>query len=168
MKRLLYIFWAIKIALPYTGLCQEAKLFVKLGHTGAINSIAFSPDGQFLISGSEDNTIRLWDLKSGEWKRIFKGHGEAVSSVLFSADGKTIFSGSHDRTAKLWNLENGELIRTYEGHKGRILDIAIKDSLLITASDDQTAKVWSITSGKRIASISHIGLVYCVVVAQII
>lgn len=72
------------------------------GHTGAIYSIAISPDCKTIASGSEDKTVRLWHLETGELIGTFTGHTEQVNAVAFSRDGQTLVSGSHDKTIKIW------------------------------------------------------------------
>jgi WD40 repeat protein len=83
-----------------------------------VYSVAFSPDGKHVISGSQDNTLRLWDVRSG--KSIgspFKGHTQAVYSVAFSPDGTKIASGSWDKTLRLWDARNGHRVSMpFTGH----------------------------------------------------
>ncbi len=67
-------------------------------------TVNFSPDGKTLVSGSVDNTIKLWNQSTGEEIRTLKGHDNFVRGVNFSPDGKTLVSGSADKTIKLWNL----------------------------------------------------------------
>ncbi|MDB9429041.1 AAA family ATPase, partial [Microcystis aeruginosa CS-555/01A07] len=86
------------------------------GHDSAVYSVNFSPDGKTLVSGSDDNTIKLWNVETGEEIRTLKGHDSYLSSVNFSPDGKTLVSGSDDNTIKLWNVETGQEIRTLKGH----------------------------------------------------
>ena len=74
------------------------------GHTGAVWSVAFSPDGTILASGAADNTITLWDMTTGEPIVTLEGHTDEVYSVAFSPDGKMIVSASRDRTIKLWDV----------------------------------------------------------------
>ncbi|MEM9266034.1 MAG: TIR domain-containing protein, partial [Cyanobacteria bacterium P01_F01_bin.13] len=81
------------------------------GHDDQVQSVGFSPDGKTLVSGSSDNTIKLWDVETGEEIRSFNGHDDDVWSVGFSPDGKTLVSGSSDNTIKLWDVETGEEIR---------------------------------------------------------
>ncbi|WP_414756268.1 WD40 repeat domain-containing protein, partial [Anabaena sp. CCY 9910] len=85
------------------------------GHREGVWSVSFSPDGKTLASGSEDNTIKLWNLETGNQIRTLKGHSNFVYSVSFSPDGKTLASGSKDNTIKLWHLETGNQIRTLNG-----------------------------------------------------
>ena len=73
------------------------------GHSYSVNSVAFSPDGQSILSGSKDKTIKLWDKGSGKMLKSFEGHSNSVNSVAFSPDGQSILSGSSDKTIKLWD-----------------------------------------------------------------
>jgi WD40 repeat protein len=88
---------------------QEAKEPITLkGHTISVHSVAFSPDGKQIVSGSFDKTIKLWDAVTGKEILTFKGHTDPVFSVAFSPDGKRIVSGSHDGTVKVWEMPTGK------------------------------------------------------------
>ena len=80
------------------------------------DSVAFSPDGRTIASGSDDHTIKLWDAASGRELRTLQGHTGHVNSVAFSPDGRTIASGSGDNTIKLWDAASGRELRTLQGH----------------------------------------------------
>jgi WD40 repeat protein len=76
------------------------------GHILAVTSVAFSPDGKHLASGSGDGTIKLWDVATRQEVRTLKGHTRGVTSVAFSPDGKLLASGSWDGTIKLWDISD--------------------------------------------------------------
>ncbi|KAM3094798.1 TIR domain-containing protein, partial [Phormidesmis sp. 146-12] len=88
------------------------------GHSDAVRSVSFSPDGQTVVSGSHDGTVKLWDRQGRELQTL-KGHSSSVLSVSFSPDGQTIASGSHDGTVKLWDRQGREL-QTLKGHSSYV------------------------------------------------
>jgi len=76
---------------------QKLELVVQTGHSGSVNSVAYSPDGKLLASGGSDGVIKLWHVPTGSELRALSGHADAVRSVAFSPDGKVIASGSAER-----------------------------------------------------------------------
>ena len=87
-----------------TPVATAIPLFTLTGHGGSVGSVAFSPDGSTLASGSYDETIKLWDVARGTELRTLHGHSDWVWSVAFSPDGSTLASGSFDHTVKLWDV----------------------------------------------------------------
>ncbi|WPJ63473.1 hypothetical protein SMAC4_13645 [Sordaria macrospora] len=96
---------------PAMELDWNACLQTLEGHSIRVNSVAFSPDGQRLASGSH-NTIKIWDPASGSCLQTLKGHRSIVNSVVFSPDGQRLASGSHDNTIKIWNPASGSCLQT--------------------------------------------------------
>lgn len=90
-----------------------------------VNSVAISPDGKYIVSGSWDRSIGVWDLKTGKMVRRLIGHKKMVTSVTISKDGKYIVSGSLDKTVKIWELEKGKLVQALKGHVTRVMSVAI-------------------------------------------
>ena len=82
----------------------DGKLLHALtGHTGWVNSVAYSPDGQQIVSGSHDKTVKIWDANTGKELHTLTGHNGSVFSVAFSPDGQRIVSGGGDKTVKIWD-----------------------------------------------------------------
>jgi WD40 repeat protein len=82
----------------------SGKIATLRGHEDIVWSVAFSPDGRTLATGSRDKTARLWEVASGKEIAMLRGHENIVRSVAFSPDGRTLATGSHDKTARLWPL----------------------------------------------------------------
>ncbi|MFX1365113.1 MAG: TIR domain-containing protein [Promethearchaeota archaeon] len=132
------------------GLLKEFK-----PHDYAIYSLSISPDRKYIITGSADKTVKVWELESGNSFQILEGHELEVTSVNISSDGSRIVTGSEDKTVKLWKLETGNLLRNFTGHKGAIFGTLItpNDKYIISISEDKTAKIWNWFNKKLLRSL---------------
>jgi eukaryotic-like serine/threonine-protein kinase len=112
-----------------------------IGHTGAILSVAFSPNSKCVLTVSADRTARLWDTETGQVKAVLKGASEAVA---FSPDGKRVLTGSEDHTARLWDVETGQEKLALVGHTGIVYSVAFSPdgNRVLTGSHDSTARMW--------------------------
>ena len=120
-------------------------------------SVAIAPNDQTFITGSSQTnaisssktqTLKQWDLATGQLVKTFEGHQGDVRSVAISPDGQTLVSGSTDETIKLWDLASGRLFTTLEGHQAGVLSLAISadGQTLASSSSDRTLKLWDIAS----------------------
>ncbi|MBV9689061.1 MAG: TIR domain-containing protein [Ktedonobacteraceae bacterium] len=125
------------------------------GHTGSVWSVVISPDGQSLVSGSWDKTIKVWNVQTGHLLRSLKGHTGSVWSVVISPDGQSLVSGSGDKTIKVWNVQTGNLLRSLKGHTDAVSSIAISPDgqILVSGSEDETIKVWNVRTGDLLRSL---------------
>ncbi|MCT7952667.1 serine/threonine protein kinase [Ancylothrix sp. C2] len=142
------------------------------GHSLGVNSVAISPDGHTIVSGSCDKTIKIWNLQTGNVIRTLSGHSDWVDSVAISPDGQTLVSGSKDKTIKIWNLQTGNVIRTlssyFIGHSDSVNSVAISPDgqTLFSGSADSTIKIWNLQTGNLIRTIpAHYNGVNCVAIS---
>ena len=99
-------------------------LFTVYGHTGSVNSVVFSPDGSRIVTGSDDQTAKLWDAQSGTPILELKGHTAAVTSVAFSPDNSRVVTGSDDKTARVWDARSGTCLLELKGHTVPVSGVA--------------------------------------------
>ena len=127
---------------------------VLFNHTDQVNSLAFSLDGTFLVSGSSDNTANLWDIQTGGVIKTFHGHTRPVWSVSISPDCSVIASGSLDNTIQLWDAQTWVCYCVIDGHSDDVNSVSFSPTnpkLLISASDDGTIRQWGV-DGHQIGS----------------
>jgi WD40 repeat protein len=145
---------------------EEVRPFA--GHTGVIGCVAFAPDGKRAVTGSDDQTVRVWEVASGKEMLRLSGHTEEALAVAFAPDGSRIISGGRDRTLRLWDVATGKELRRFTGHTERITGVAFAPDgrRLLSASGDGTVRLWDAESGKELHRFTgHTGPVNCVAVA---
>jgi WD40 repeat protein len=111
-----------------------------IGNTSEVFSVAFSSDGKYALTGSNDWTARLWNVRTGREVRTFAGHTGGVTSIAFSPDGRYLLTGSIDRTARLWNIRSGKEVRTFSGSAVMLFGVAFSPDgkYVVAASGDKT------------------------------
>ena len=128
-------------------------------------SVAWSADQRRALSGSDDKTVRLWDVETGRCLRVLEGHTSAVWSVAWSADQRRALSGAQDKTVRLWDVETGRCLRVLEGHTTRSLSVAwsADQRHALSGSDDKTVRLWDVETGRCLRVLEgHTGDVWSV------
>lgn len=118
-------------------------------HAGEVYAVAFSPDGKLLATGSDDKTVKLWQMPEGKKTKTLTGHYFGILSVAYSPDGKLLASGSLDNSAKLWEMPEGTLAKTQTGHTLGVRSVAFspKGDILALGSWDKTVNLWQMPDG---------------------
>jgi WD40 repeat protein len=122
--------------------CRIRK--VLRGHVGVVSQVAFSPDGNRIVTAGQDATARIWNAESGAELAKLEGHEDWVWSAVFSPDGGRIVTASGDATARIWDARSGTELATLDGHGGAVRGASFSPDgqRIVTASDDGTARVW--------------------------
>ena len=122
------------------------------GHTGKVNSVAFSRDGKYMVTASDDATARVWDAASGKSVRVLRGHENPVNSATFSPDGSRIVTASNDNTGRVWDMASGRTLLVLQATDWlQSAAFSPDGKRIVTASADHTAQVWDAASGQSLA-----------------
>ncbi|CAB4911310.1 unannotated protein [freshwater metagenome] len=160
---------------------QRASLLGHYCRYGPVRSVSFSPDGKYVVSGSNDKSLNIWSTslniwstesgevvrtlngptESGEVVRTLNGHTSAVYSVSFSPDGKYVVSGSGDKSVKIWTTESGEVVRTLNGHTSAVNSVSFSPDgkYVASGSGDKSVKIWTTESGEVVRTLN--GHTFC-------
>jgi WD40 repeat protein/pSer/pThr/pTyr-binding forkhead associated (FHA) protein len=143
--------WAsLYICLPRKAFLEGWESATFAGQTEFVNSLCLSEDNRFALSGSNDNTLKLWEVDTGRCLRTFAGHTNYVTSVCLSADSRFALSGSNDNTLKLWEVDTGRCLRTFAGHTNYVTSVCLSaDSrFALSGSWDKSLKLWEVATGR--------------------
>jgi WD40 repeat protein len=121
------------------------------GHSHVVWAVSITPDGNYAISSSEDNTLKVWNLKTGEEICTLKGHSLRAKAVSITPDGNYAVSASWDHTLKIWDLKNGREVRTLKGHSSAVHGVCVTPdgNYAVSASANKTLKIWDLKTGKE-------------------
>lgn len=152
IKKMKIVFALFLICVESLVFAQEKpELVLPLGHSDDVNSIAISLDGKYVVSGSDDYTIKIWDVSTGrEIRTIVTKH--KITSVAFSPDGQFVISGSYDQTLKLWNTTTGKLLKTFEAHLDVVNAIVFlpNGKFVLSGSSDKALILWDVQKAQPI------------------
>ena len=125
------------------------------GHNHWVNAVAITPDGKRMVSAADDQTLKVWDLRTGQELHTLRGHSNAVHAVAITPDGEQAVSASADQTLKVWDLRTGQELHTLRGHNDWVNAVAITHDgfQAVSASVDQTLKVWDLRTGQHLRTL---------------
>lgn len=132
------------------------------GHKELVYNVTHSPDGKYLVSGSFDKSVKLWDLATGKETKTFagpSGHNDLVLTTAFSPDGRTIASGAKDNSIKLWDMPVSGAVRDYAGSTAAVTTeaVTVDGSKLATGQADGIIRLWNTSDGKQLAQLTTAG-----------
>jgi WD40 repeat protein len=132
------------------GTAQRPELIIQTGHSSTVISVAFSPDGKMVASGSLDHTIKLWDVSTGTELGSLKGDYGQILSVAFSPDGKTLASSSANYTIKLWDVWTGTELHTLK-LSGLVQSVAFSpDGKTLASGSSDNLMLWDVSTGSEL------------------
>ncbi|MBF0553271.1 MAG: serine/threonine protein kinase [Nitrospirae bacterium] len=116
------------------------------GHSGLVSMVILSADGKLAVSaGTDDRSVRLWNMDTGECLHALDGHNDWVTCVCFSADGNSVISGSLDKTLRFWDIKRGKNIKVFDAHKDGVTAVmaAADGRYVISGGNDAVIHIWS-------------------------
>ncbi|KAJ7327974.1 WD40-repeat-containing domain protein, partial [Mycena albidolilacea] len=122
------------------------------GHSDLVQSVAFSIDGKHLVSGSNDTTVRIWEVVTATELYTLQGYSDTVHSVGFSPDGKHVVSGSYDNNVRTWDVVTGTKLCTFQGHSMKVNSVGFSSDgrHIVSGSNDKTVGIWDAGTGTEL------------------
>lgn len=161
LLRLTFLLLLLVIALPLQADDTSAALRVNSlqVYSGPLDSVAFSPDGRLLASGGRDNTVRLWDVLTGDMVLSSVAHEDWITSLAFSPNGQILATGSRDNSIRLLDVYSGALLRVVGHHRGDVTDLEFTPDgeILASAARDGFIELHNIETGEKLAVIENYG-----------
>jgi len=134
----------------------EVRALLK-GHKNVVDGLAFSPDGNRLITGSKDDTARIWNLRTQKALHVLKGHKDNIYAVTFSPDGNRVVTAGDDDNLRIWDAYSGSLIKTLTGHTDDVRAVAFTPDgkYLLSGSKDKSIRLWDGRTGNFIKVLAN-------------
>lgn len=144
------VWQSLYAALPRQGFSQGWERATLTRHTDAVQTVAYSLDGQVVLSGGDDGTIRLWEVTTERCVRSLEGHRAAVTAVDFNRDSSYALSASQDATLKLWAVATGSCVQTFRGHQDAVKAVRFSPDghYALSGSADRTIKLWDVMNNR--------------------
>ncbi len=127
-----------------------------VGHSDVVSSLAITPDGTLLVSGSYDKSLRVWDMNDGDCIHVMSGHSKGIGKILITPDGNRVISLAFDGTIRVWDMKSGccQHVLTAKKQYVNTMTLSPDGKLLLTGDNDELLRVWDMETGACLRSFS--------------